>query len=164
MKTLLTSLAAVAALSIAAPAVADSGQLAASAGLSPAEASGLSLTEIAQAKFNHGARGDDRQVIVRHEPVSADARANLAVYAGVPADAAGDLSLTEIAAAKFNRDSDDSDQQRVERGRVTVTTSGALRTNDRWAQLIASAGLERSEAAGLSLTDIAAAKFDRDTD
>ncbi len=32
------------------------------------------------------------------------------------------------------------------------------------AQLVASAGLTTDEARGLSLTDIAAAKFDRDTD
>ena len=88
MKTRITSLAAAAiALALAAPAVADSGQLAASAGLSPSEAQALTLTEIAQAKFNRDARGDDRQVIVRHQVASAEARANLAENAGLPAEA-----------------------------------------------------------------------------
>jgi len=162
MKTRITSLAAAAlALALAAPAVADSGQLAASAGLSPTEASALTLTEIAQAKFNNDTRGDDRQVVVRHQAASAEARANLAENAGLPAEAQG-LSLTEIAAAKFNRESGGDDQQHIERGNVTVATRD-IRDNGRWAQLIASAGLDQSEAASLSLTDIARAKFQRDT-
>jgi hypothetical protein len=163
MKSHLTSLAAALALGLAGTAAADSGQLAASAGLAPAEASGLSLTEIAQAKFNHDTRGDDRQVIVRHEPASAAARQTLAENAGLATGAAKNLSLTEIAAAKFNHESGGTDQQRVERGSVTVAAR-SIRGNGEWRQLVASAGLSQPEAQGLSLTDIAAAKFDRDTD
>jgi hypothetical protein len=161
-KSSLTFLAAAAvAAALAAPAVADSGQLAASAGLSPSAASALTLTEIAQAKFNRGTRRDDRQVIVRHHPASQEARATLARNAGLPAEAQV-RSLTEIAAAKFNRETGGDDQQRIDRSNVTMSARD-LRDNDRWAQLIASAGLSRSEASSLSLTEIAKAKFKRDT-
>ncbi|HET9069637.1 MAG TPA: hypothetical protein VFN28_13400 [Amaricoccus sp.] len=163
MKTRSTSLAAAAAiaLALAAPAVADSGQLAANAGIAPAAASTLTLTEIAQAKFNRDTRGDDRQVIVAHQPASPEGRTALAANAGLSADAQ-DFTLTEIAAAKFNHDGSGDDQQRIERGKVTVAAR-SVRSGDRWGQLAAGAGLTTSEAAGLSLTDIARAKFARDT-
>lgn len=162
MKTYLSSLAAAAvALTVAAPSFADS-QLAASAGLSQTEAAGLSLTEIAAAKFNRDSRGDDAQVIVETNPASAQARVRLAANAGIPADEAEALTLTEIAAAKFNRESAGTDQQRVERGSVTLASRSVPAPADR-AQLIGSAGLTADAAQGLSLTEIARAKFARDT-
>ena len=163
MKTYLNALAAAAvALTAAAPSYADS-QLAASAGLNPAQAAGLTLTEIAQAKFNRDARGDDRHVIVVHGVASAEARAQLAANAGVsPVDAQG-LSLSEIAAAKFNREGSGDDQQRVVRSDVTKAAR-SVADNSAWAQLIASAGLTTDEAAGLSLSEIAKVKFDRESD
>ena len=95
---------------------------------------------------------------------AADAsRTQLAAGAGLTPEEARGLSLTEIAAAKFNRDSDGDDQQRVVRsGDVTVISRSADGTA--WSQLAASAGLTPEEARGLSLGEIAAAKFDRDTD
>ena len=64
MKTYLTAVAAAAvALSVAAPAFADT-RSSLPTPASAAEAAGLSLTEIAQPKFNRDTRGDDRHPIV----------------------------------------------------------------------------------------------------
>ena len=79
----LNTIAAVAIAFAAAPAFAD--QLAANAGLSPAEAQGLSLTEIAQAKFNRDTRGDDRHPVVVI-PGSGGDYTQLAAVAGVSPD------------------------------------------------------------------------------
>ena len=76
----LNIIAAAAVAFAAAPAFA--GQLAANAGLSPAEAQGLSLTEIAQAKFNRDTRGDDRHPVVVI-PGSGGDYTQLAAVAGV---------------------------------------------------------------------------------
>lgn len=158
MKTNLTPAAAVLAVVLAGPALADS-QLAANAGLSQAEASSLSLTEIAQAKFNRG-NSSESQNIQRAVPASESGRAALAANAGVPADQAGRLSLTEIAAVKFTRGSSDNDQLRPAKLEASLATRSV---NSRgWAQLVSNAGLKAEEAASLSLTEIAAAKFDRD--
>jgi hypothetical protein len=73
------------------------------------------------------------------------------------------LSLTEIAAVKFNRDADPDDSQRVLRGSDVTLTSRSVGERA-WVQLVASAGLTTDQARDLSLSDIAAAKFDRDTD
>jgi hypothetical protein len=162
MKTYLNALAAAVALSVAAPAIAD-GQPAASAGLSPAQAAGLTLTEIAQAKFNRDTRGDDRHVIVQPRVATPEARSRLAANAGLPAAEAPGLSLGEIAAAKFNRESAGDDRQRVEHSEVSKAAR-SVADNSAWAQLIASAGLAPDEAAVLSLTDIARVKFDRESD
>ena len=89
--------------------------------------------------------------------------AQLAASAGLAPDEARGLSLTEIAAAKFNRDADRDDSQRVLRGGDVTVTSRSVGERA-WSQLVASAGLTPEEARGLSLSDIAAAKFDRDTD
>ena len=158
--TNLKTLAVVAALvGAAAPAVAQS-QLAANAGLTPAEAAGLSLNEIAVAKFNRGSDSSDRQVIFT--PGSGGEVGQLAGSAGLTPDQAQDLSLTEIAAVKFNRESAGDGRQRVLRGEnVTVATRSV--GTPAWSQLVSGAGLTADEARNLSLTDIAAAKFDRDT-
>jgi hypothetical protein len=162
MNSRITTLAAAAvALTIAVPSFADSSQLVASAGLSQSEAAGLSLTELAQAKFNRDNR-DDAQRIVDTSPASAAARVQLGANAGLAADQAQTLTLTEIAAAKFNRESAGGDQQRGELGSVTLASRSVRDGSDR-AQLAANAGLGQDEAAGLSLTEIARAKFARDT-
>lgn len=157
MKTYLNPLAAVLAVALAGPALADS-QLAANAGLDPAQAAGLSLTEIAQAKFNRDA--GFTQNAQHAADASAFGKANLAGSAGLTADAARDLSLSEIAAVKFSRGSRDNNQIRPAGLDASLATR-SLDGNSR-AQLVSNAGLSADEAAGLTLTDIAAAKFDRD--
>lgn len=157
MKTYLNPLAAVLAVALAGPALADS-QFVANAGLTPAAAAGLSLTEIAQAKFNR-----DAGFTQNAQPVSqasTEGRSTLAANSRLPAGAADGLSLTEIAAVKFTRGSSDNNQIRpADLGASLATRSVGDRA---WSQLVSNAGLSADEAAGLSLTDIAAAKFDRD--
>jgi hypothetical protein len=160
MKSYLKTLAVAAvALTAAAPGFAQS-QLVASAGLSPAEAAGLSLTEIAQAKFD---RDTDGQVIVEHGVASPAAKADLAASAGLSAAEARGLSLNEIAAVKFNRESAGDDRQTVRQHSGAIVAARSVADNRAHGQLISSAGLAQDDAAGLSLTEIAAAKFDRDT-
>lgn len=158
MKTYLSPLAAVVALALAGPALADS-QLGLNAGLTPTEAAGLSLTEIAQAKFNRDASAD-RQNAQGTQAASAESRAHLAAAAGLSPDAAANLSLTELAAVKFTRGSSDNDQVRPARLGATLATRSV--DNHARTQLVTNAGLDAATASSLSLTDIAAAKFDRD--
>lgn len=159
MNVYVKSIAAAVALAVAAPAFAD--QLAANAGLSPAEAQGLSLTAVAQAKFNRDTRGDDRHDIVIPVAPSGDYD-QLAAVAGVPSAEAGGLSLAEIFVAKINRESRGDDQQLAKSGSVTMASRSPFAGADR-SQLIAAAGLSAAEAQGMSLGQIAAAKFQRDT-
>ena len=60
-----TAGALVLTLAVATAASADTAQLAASAGIDPAEAASYSLTEIAQAKINADIRRDDRNAVAR---------------------------------------------------------------------------------------------------
>lgn len=137
---------------------ADVRQLAASAGLSAAEAEGMTLSEIAAMKFNKDTRGDDQQAVTHVTvPIRVDATrdAQIIRQAGLtPAEAEG-LTLAEIAAAKHNAGASDGDNMIV-----VVSTRGTARPNP---QLAASAGLTPAEARGMSLSEIAAAKFARDT-
>jgi hypothetical protein len=150
----LNIIAAAAVAFAAAPAFA--GQLAANAGLSPAEAQGLSLTEIAQAKFNRDTREDDRHPVVVVPGSGGDAT-QLAAIAGVSAD----KSLNEIFVAKINREARGDEQQAVKASGV-VMGSRSVNSGAGYPQLAASAGI--SDASGLSLTEIAAAKFANESD
>ena len=170
MKTYLKTIAVAAALAgAAAPAVAQS-QLIANAGLTPVEAQGLTLSEIAAAKFSRSAGHDERHAIVaRGGGVTAISRSaddaagsQLAANAGLTPEQAQGLSLSQVAAAKFSR-SAGHDAQQVVVHRDAVTAIGRSAAGA-YPQLAASAGLTPDEALGLSLTEIAAAKFDRDTD
>lgn len=159
MKTHLAPLAAVLVLGLAGPALANS-QLIANAGLTPAEAQGLTLTEIAQEKFNRSAGFSQN---AQPASVASDAaRANLARAAGLSEAEAQGLSLSEIAAVKFTKGSSDNDQIRPAASAATIATrsiEGPAQDSRAWAQLIASARLSPEEAAGLTLTEIAAEKF-----
>ena len=161
---------AAALLGAAAPAFAQS-QLIANAGLTPAEAQGLSLTEIAAAKFNRGSDGDDQQRVLRGSNVTVISRSasggvaspQLAANAGLTPSEAQGLTLSEIAAAKFNRESDGDNQQRVARPDV-VTVASRSAGGSASSQLAANAGLTPDAARGLSLSEIAAVKFARESD
>ena len=160
MKYYVNTIAAVAvAVAAAAPAFASS-QLAASAGISPAVAQGLSLTEIAQAKFNRDTRpgGPARD----RGPRLDGNYAQLAASAGISAAGGQGMSLNEIYVAKINREGRGDEQQAVKGGDVTMTTRSAA-NGAAYGQLAASAGLSAAEAAGMTLGEIAAAKFARDT-
>ena len=94
----------------------DYGQLAAAAGLSAAEAKGLTLNEIFVAKINREARGDDKQMAhggavtmgTRSAPIEPSSQ--LIAAAGLTAQEAARMSLTEISAAKFARDTATGEQ------------------------------------------------------
>jgi hypothetical protein len=151
------------AFGISAPAFAQS-QLIASAGLTPAEARGLTLTEIAQAKFNREADSQDRQPVTIDRVSGSGDRTQLIASAGLtPTDARG-LSLTGIAIAKYNNEVPTQDRQGIlRRSDVTMGTRSAINEGD-WAQLVASAGLSPEAARGLSLDEIAVYKFNNEGD
>ena len=63
---------------------------------------GVTLTEAAQAKFNHDTRQDDQ--VVTPVPGSSGIPAPLYSAAGTGADEAQGWTLQQVAAAKFDRD------------------------------------------------------------
>jgi hypothetical protein len=153
--------AAIALVVTVGPAFAGS-QLVASAGLTEEQAQGMTLTEIAQHKFNRDASSADRWDPAI-EPGDAGFPSHLATSAGIaPAQATG-MSLTEIAAVKFNNDSRPDDAQVVTRPSTAVYASRSVGVSGPgYDRLIASAGLTPAEAQGMSLSEIAVYKFDRD--
>lgn len=157
MKTYVNTLAAAAlALAAASPVLANS-QLVASAGLTAEEAQGLTLSQIAAAKANRDVSYSDRQAVVIERSGPSPDRSQLAASVGLDAGA----SLNEIAAAKYNRDVSYADRQIVRRAGATVASRSVAGTG-RWTQLIASAGLTPEQAEGMTLNEIAAAKYNRD--
>lgn len=142
--------AALSAIGVLTPAAADTRVVA---------GNGLTLTEAAQIKFNRDTRPDDRHVAVTPGIPSND-YTRLAASFGMSADEARGLSLADVFVAKINHGKGVAEQQLM-RGRTATlgTRSPAVRP-DR-SQLAASAGLTSSEAATMSLTEIAAAKFAR---
>ncbi len=141
MKQYLSVLAA--ALLAASPSLAD--MIAASPG--------VTLTEAAQAKFNHDTRQDDRQI--SPDPGSAGISAPLSSAAGVSPD--DGWTLEQVAAAKFDRD---GQSQGGLIGRSAESTAGLAYGMDRdYSQLAAAAGLSPEEAAGMSFDEIANAKL-----
>jgi hypothetical protein len=163
MRSTTTSLM-LAALFAASSAQADISQLIRNTGLSPAEAEGMSLSEIAGAKFNRDADGNDRQPVFRpaagnskssrglgHE----ETRQQLISHVGLPSETAEGLSLDHIAAMKFNRSASADERQpvptvEVERQRPAGGASDAARH-----QLAAAARLSREDASGLSPAELA---------
>jgi NifU-like protein involved in Fe-S cluster formation len=161
-KSMIVTVAGAIALSGVAPALADS-QLIASAGLTVEQAEGMTLTEIAQHKFNREESSADRWNPSIPVVTGTGDHTQLAASAGLGSTAAHDYSLTELAAAKFNNDTRSDDRQRVVRSEsVIVATRSADGATSAHAQLIASAGLTPAEAKGMSLSEIAQYKFDRD--
>ncbi len=140
---------------------ADTSQLAAAAGISPAEASTMSLTEIAAAKFNRDSAGDDRQSTSHATATAVDParHAQLIAAAGLTPDEATGLTLTQLAASAFNASSDGDARQPV----VSMSSRGPVVLTSADAHLAFAAGLTPAEARGMSLTEVAAAKFNRDT-
>lgn len=85
-------------------------QLIAAAGMTPDMATGLTLDQLAFAKFNADASGQDRQQPVTGGAGAGRPGAQLIAAAGLtPAEAAG-LSLAEVVAIKLERDAMASDR------------------------------------------------------
>lgn len=131
----------------------DMSQLAASAGLTAAEARTMSLAEIAAAKFNRDSRDDDRQTVASvRTPIAVDPvrHAQLIAAADLDPDAARGMTLAGLTAAKYNASGDGDHHQTPvsmsSRGPVTMVPL----------QLIYAADLTPQEARGLSLNEIAA--------
>lgn len=121
---------------------------------------GVSLTEAAQAKFNRDTRGDDRhEIVVRGTP--SGEYDQLAASAGISPAAAEGLSLEEVFVAKINRETGGNADQLVKKSGVTAMSRSISQAGH--AQLVASAGLSADEAKGMTLGEIAAAKFARDS-
>ena len=140
MKTYISILAAAAiALAAAAPAFSGTQVMA---------GNGVSLTQAAQAKFNRDTRGDDRQQIVHPGQTPMEARGT---------------AINVAFVAKINEESRGDEQQRVPTSSGVTMASRSTSAAASRAQLIASAGLSAEEAAGMGLSEIAAAKFDHDT-
>lgn len=108
-RTLQTAAAALAiALAGVSASAQEASQLAASAGLTAAEARSMTLSEIFAAKANRGASFDERQVVVssRSATMAGDpATRQLIAQTSLSFGEAASLSLNEIAAIKFNRGS-----------------------------------------------------------
>lgn len=140
--------AAATALTIGATAaLADSGQLAASAGIGAGEAAGLTLTEVARHKFNADVRQDDHiavAVLAGRSPMSA--RSQLAAAAGIDSATAAGMSLTELAEAKIRADARGDDRQPLETASDAATAAGS--------QFAASAGVRPEVARSKSMNEI----------
>lgn len=155
MNTTFRTLATVATLSVAgfasASAFAADSQLIAAAGLTPAEAQDLSLDQLFQLKINRDNGRDERQATVTP---------------GLSSDRADGLSPSGAVARLNTNSSRDERQVAVPgAGRVTLAArSDGTVDPSAHAQLIAAAGLSADEAGGLTLSQIAALKFDREDD
>ena len=142
----------------AAPATAQNrSQLAAAAGVSAAEADGMTLTELYARKINRES-GRDGQVTVsgREYPVfDAGDHPGLVANAGLTASQAAGMDLSQIAAHKNNRGA-----TRDNRIPVTRTASAGFDAS-RHPQLVASAGLSADQAQGMSLNEVYRHKHNR---
>ena len=141
------------------PANADGlSQLIAAAGLTEAEASGLTLSEIHARKINRETRGDDRVTVSsrEHPAFSADEHRQLVAAAGLSAGDASGMRLDEIAAHKVNRgtSSDEGIPVAASRGRQFDPAQNP--------QLVAAAGLSVASAEGMSLSELARLKSNRE--
>jgi hypothetical protein len=152
MKSYINTVLAAAFVVLGAPAFAEQVQA------SP----GVTLTEAAQAKFNRDTRGDDRHV--KPIPGSSDPSRQFYASAGLTMGEGRSMSLEQVFVAKINRESRGDDQQRLATSEPVAMGSRAYGQGGDYAQLAASAGLEPAEAWGMSLSDIAAAKFANESD
>jgi hypothetical protein len=140
------------------PALADGRpQLVGSAGLTAAEAEGMTLDQIAAYKYNRGRSGTDRQTTVHYPEGSRPVPAGLAAAADVDADATTALSLSEVAASFFNRGGSRQDWQSVKASSRSVPPVYGAEIG----QLAVGTGVPDETARSLTLTEIAALHFNR---
>lgn len=137
-------------LGLAVPALADSQVVA---------GNGLTLTEAAQAKFNRDSAPGDAHVTVVPVTPSGD-YGRLAASFGMTPEEAQRLDLAQIFVAKVNHGAAANEQMLMKGASVTLSTRSPYQA-DR-TRLATSAGLTPAEASGMSLSEIAAAKFAND--
>ena len=153
MKSYINAVAAAAFIAVGAPALADT-QVQASPG--------VTLTEAAQAKFNRDTRGDDRHV----KPIAGTSEPSRQFYAsaGLTIGEGRSMSVDQVHVAKINREARGDDKQLLVAGESVGMATRAYGQGGDYEQLAASAGLTAAEAWGMSLTEIAAVKFARESD
>ncbi|TPE53598.1 hypothetical protein [Amaricoccus solimangrovi] len=152
------------ALASAAPVLATEPSLVSSAGLTPEQAQGMTLNEIAAMKFNRGRSPQDQIPVGASGPVTsmafqdqvdASGRAGLVAAAGLTPEQAQGMTLNEIAAAKFNRNQ--SMQDRIPTGTPGAVSSMAFQDSidvSSHYHLIRAAGLTPEQAQGMTLNEI----------
>ena len=153
MKSYINAVAAAAFIAVGAPALADT-QVQASPG--------VTLTEAAQAKFNRDTRGDDRHV----KPIAGTSEPSRQFYAsaGLTIGEGWSMSVDQVHVAKINREARGDDKQLLVAGESVGMATRAYGQGGDYDQLAASAGLTATEAWGMSLSEIAAVKFARESD
>jgi hypothetical protein len=132
------------ALFISAPVVADTFVIA-----SP----DMSLTEAAQAKFNHDNWTSDRNV----KPVPGTAQPSPQLYAsaGLTPEEAQGWTLEQVHVAKINRESSGGERQLA----PASISRGYGQGGGDYSRLASAAGLSPDEAASMSVWEIATAKL-----
>ena len=154
MKTYLSTIAAAAFVAaIGAPALAE--QVKASPG--------VTLTEAAQAKFNHDTgRSDDRHVAPI--PGSSEPTRQFYASAGLTIGEGRAMGIEQAFVAKINRESRSEDDQLLVVGEPVSMGSRAYGAGSDHRQLAVSAGLSAADASNMTLAEIAAAKFAAESD
>jgi hypothetical protein len=151
MKSYLNIVATAALLAVGGPAMAE--QVKASPG--------VTLTEAAQAKFNRDTRPDDRHV----KPIAGSSEPSRQFYdsAGLTVAEGRSMTVDQVHVAKINREARGDDKQLLVVGEPVAMGTRAYGQGGDYAQLAASAGLDAAEASGMSLTEIAMAKFAKES-
>jgi len=126
------------------------------AGTQVVAGNGITLTDAARIKFNRDTRDDDRQVKVEPVTPSGDYDQLAASFGMDPADAEG-LSLAQIFVLKINHGEGTTDRQLVKGSGAGMATRSPVAADH--TQLAASARLDPAAASGMTVGEIAAAKF-----
>ena len=153
MKLPITAAAAVALLLSGASAFADTRVIA---------SSGVTLTEAAQAKFNRDTRDGEPQVTPT--PGASEPSRQFYASAGLTIGEGRSMTVDQVHVAKINREARGDDKQLLVAGESVGMATRAYGQGGDYDQLAASAGLTAAEAWGMSLSDIAAVKFARESD
>jgi hypothetical protein len=136
----------------------DLSQLAAAAGVTEAEAAGMSLAEIHARKINRESRGNDKVTVSsrEHQVFQADRNRQLVAVAGLTLGEARGMSLDDIAASKANVNAGNEDRIPVAPARAARFDAAAN------PQLVAAAGLTIEEADGMTLAEVYRLKVNRE--
>jgi hypothetical protein len=136
-------------------------QLAASAGLTVAEAQGMTLTEIYAAKINRESGRDGQQLVSRRATpatVVVTRDAQLIAAAGLTPEEAQGMTLVELAGHKTSFNAGHDERQVV----VSTRSIGGIDPSAH-RQLVAAAGIPEAEARGVSLNDLYVLKINKES-
>jgi hypothetical protein len=136
-------------------------QLAASAGLTAAEAQGMTLTEIYAAKINRESDRDGQQLVFRRaapRAVVVTRDAQLIATAGLTPEEAQGMTLAALASYKTSFNARHDERQVVVSGRSIEGIDPSAHR-----QLVAAAGITEAEARGLSLNDLYVLKINKES-